>query len=95
MPLTGDVQPYLALGKQLREHGHTVRITTHDTFRQSVKDAGLRFFNIGGNPHELMSYMVRNPGLMPGFESLTNGDITKKQMMVAEVRDAIGCAAVC
>ncbi|KAB5588152.1 Sterol 3-beta-glucosyltransferase [Ceratobasidium theobromae] len=90
----GDVQPYLALGKQLREHGHTVRITTHDTFRQSVKDAGLRFFNIGGNPRELMSYMVRNPGLMPGFESLTNGDITKKQMMVAEVRDAIGCAAV-
>ncbi|GAB1524076.1 hypothetical protein RhiTH_007228 [Rhizoctonia solani] len=81
----GDVQPYLALGKQLRRHGHTVRLTTHETFRQSVKDAGLRFFNIGGNPHELMSYMVRNPGLMPGFESLTNGDITRKQMMVAEM----------
>ncbi|CAE6526300.1 unnamed protein product [Rhizoctonia solani] len=81
----GDVQPYLALGKQLRQHGHTVRLTTHETFRQSVKDAGLRFFNIGGNPHELMSYMVRNPGLMPGFESLTNGDITRKQMMVAEM----------
>ncbi|KAG8763486.1 hypothetical protein FRC11_002889 [Ceratobasidium sp. 423] len=81
----GDVQPYLALGKQLRQHGHTVRLTTHETFRQSVKDAGLRFFNIGGNPHELMSYMVRNPGLMPGFGSLTNGDITRKQMMVAEM----------
>ncbi|CUA70528.1 Sterol 3-beta-glucosyltransferase UGT80A2 [Rhizoctonia solani] len=81
----GDVQPYLALGKRLRQHGHTVRLTTHETFRQSVKEAGLRFFNIGGNPHELMSYMVRNPGLMPGFESLTNGDITRKQMMVAEM----------
>ncbi|CAE6468716.1 unnamed protein product [Rhizoctonia solani] len=81
----GDVQPYLALGKQLCQHGHTVRLTTHETFRQSVKEAGLRFFNIGGNPHELMSYMVRNPGLMPGFESLTNGDITRKQMMVAEM----------
>ncbi|KAG8715301.1 hypothetical protein FRC08_010741 [Ceratobasidium sp. 394] len=81
----GDVQPYLALGQRLREHGHTVRLTTHETFRQSVKDAGLRFFNIGGDPHELMSYMVRNPGLMPGFESLTNGDITRKQMMVAEM----------
>ncbi|CAE6379217.1 unnamed protein product [Rhizoctonia solani] len=81
----GDVQPYLALGKRLCQHGHTVRLTTHETFRQSVKGAGLRFFNIGGNPHELMSYMVRNPGLMPGFESLTNGDITRKQMMVAEM----------
>ncbi|CAE6424567.1 unnamed protein product [Rhizoctonia solani] len=81
----GDVQPFLALGKRLRQHGHTVRLTTHETFRQSVKEAGLRFFNIGGNPHELMSYMVRNPGLMPGIESLTNGDITRKQMMVAEM----------
>ncbi|KAG8774287.1 hypothetical protein FRC12_002076 [Ceratobasidium sp. 428] len=81
----GDVQPYLALGQRLLDHGHTVRLTTHETFRQSVKDAGLRFYNIGGDPHELMSYMVRNPGLMPGFQSLTNGDITKKQMMVAEM----------
>ncbi|KAF8748483.1 Glycosyltransferase family 1 protein [Rhizoctonia solani] len=53
--ISRDVQPYLALGKQLRRHGHTVRLTTHETFRQSVKDAGLRFFNIGGNPHELMN----------------------------------------
>ncbi|KAF8606119.1 UDP-Glycosyltransferase/glycogen phosphorylase [Ceratobasidium sp. AG-I] len=81
----GDVQPYLALGKRLRQHGHTVRLTTHETFRQSVKEAGLRFFNIGGNPHELMSYMVRNPGLMPGFESLTNNDIIRKQLMVGEM----------
>ncbi|QRW11270.1 glycosyltransferase family 1 protein [Ceratobasidium sp. AG-Ba] len=81
----GDVQPYLALGQRLVDHGHTVRITTHEMFRQSVKDAGLRFFNIGGDPHQLMSYMVRNPGLMPGFESLTNDDIPRKQMMVAEM----------
>ncbi|QRW11176.1 glycosyltransferase family 1 protein [Ceratobasidium sp. AG-Ba] len=80
----GDVQPYLALGQKLREYGHTVRIATHGTFRQLVKDAGLRFFNIGGDPHELMSYMVRNPGLIPGFESLRNGDIGRKQKMVGE-----------
>ncbi|KAG9091238.1 hypothetical protein FS749_016687 [Ceratobasidium sp. UAMH 11750] len=29
--------------------------------------------------------MVRNPGLIPGFESLKNGDIGKKQKMVAEI----------
>jgi sterol 3beta-glucosyltransferase len=84
--LLGDVQPYLALGQRLKQHGHTVRLSTHETFRQLVKDAGLRFYNIGGDPHELMSYMVRNPGLIPGFESLKNGDIGKKQKMVGEVR---------
>ncbi|KAG9092871.1 hypothetical protein FS749_015386 [Ceratobasidium sp. UAMH 11750] len=81
----GDVQPYLALGQKLQHHGHTVRLATHETFRQLVKDAGLRFFNIGGDPHELMRYMVRNPGLIPGFESLKNGDIGKNQKMVAEI----------
>ncbi|KAJ1311934.1 hypothetical protein OPQ81_010394 [Rhizoctonia solani] len=89
----GDVQPYLALGKKLQEYGHDVRLSTHETFRKMVKDAGLRFYNIGGDPHELMSYMVRNPGLMPGLESLRNGDIGKKQKMVAEILE--GCFASC
>ncbi|CAE7171300.1 unnamed protein product, partial [Rhizoctonia solani] len=31
--------------------------------------------------------MVRNPGLIPGFESMRNGDIGKKQAMVAEMLD--------
>ncbi|ELU42982.1 glycosyltransferase family 1 protein [Rhizoctonia solani AG-1 IA] len=85
----GDVQPYLALGQRLQKYGHTVRISTHETFRKLVKDSGLRFFNIGGDPHELMSYMVRNPGLIPGFESVLKGDIGKKQVMVAESRQAM------
>ncbi|KAG9123607.1 hypothetical protein FRC07_014543 [Ceratobasidium sp. 392] len=89
----GDVQPFVALGKKLKEHGHTVRIATHGTFRSFVTKAGLRFFNIGGNPEELMSYMVRNPGLMPGFESLTNGDIGRKRKMVTEFLD--GCWRAC
>ncbi|KAG8712488.1 hypothetical protein FRC09_019814 [Ceratobasidium sp. 395] len=89
----GDVQPYLALGQRLRQYGHNVRVATHATFRQLVKDSGLRFFNIGGDPHELMSYMVRNPGLIPGFESLRNGDIAKKQKMVGEILE--GCFQSC
>ncbi|CCO35088.1 Sterol 3-beta-glucosyltransferase [Rhizoctonia solani AG-1 IB] len=89
----GDVQPYLALGKQLQQYGHNVRLSTHETFRKMVKDAGLRFYNIGGDPHELMSYMVRNPGLIPGIESLKNGDIGKKQKMVGEILE--GCFASC
>ncbi|KAB5595196.1 Sterol 3-beta-glucosyltransferase UGT80A2 [Ceratobasidium theobromae] len=89
----GDVQPFIALGKRLQQHGHTVRIATHGTFETFVKNAGLRFFNIGGDPEKLMSYMVRNPGLMPGLASLTNGDIGEKRAMVTEYLD--GCWRAC
>ncbi|QRV72018.1 UDP-glucosyltransferase [Ceratobasidium sp. AG-Ba] len=81
----GDVQPYLALSQKLQEYGHTVRLSTHETFCELVKGAGLRFFSIGGDPHELMSYMVQNPGLIHGFESFKNGDIGGNQRIVGEV----------
>lgn len=58
--MVGDVQPYVALGKRFLEDGHRVRIATHETFRQFVTDAGLEFFSIGGNPQDLMSYMVKS-----------------------------------
>ncbi|PPR06226.1 hypothetical protein CVT24_000617 [Panaeolus cyanescens] len=89
----GDVQPYLALGQQLLKDGHRVRIATHETFRAFVTDAGLEFFSIGGNPQDLMSYMVKNPGLIPGIESLANGDIKRKRKMLAEMID--GCWRAC
>jgi hypothetical protein len=54
------VQPYVALGKLLVADGHRVRIASHETFRSFVKDAGLEFFDIGGNPQDLMSYMVKS-----------------------------------
>ena len=28
----GDVQPYLALGKKLKQMGHRIRLATHQTF---------------------------------------------------------------
>jgi sterol 3beta-glucosyltransferase len=101
----------LALGQELLKHGHRVRIATHGTFRTFVKDAGLEFYDIGGNPQELMSYMVKSqrhiccvcetlanalhqdPGLIPGWASLTNGDIGRKQKMLSEILD--GCWSAC
>ncbi|KAL0059449.1 hypothetical protein AAF712_013793 [Marasmius tenuissimus] len=89
----GDVQPYVALGKRLLEDGHRIRIASHETFRSFVEEAGLEFFDIGGDPRELMSYMVKNPGLIPGVESLTNGDIGRKRKMLAEMME--GCWRSC
>lgn len=63
--LIGDVQPFLALGKRLQRYGHRVRIATHETFRSFVRDdAGLEFAAIGGDPKDLMSYMVKSSTLL-------------------------------
>ncbi|KIY71268.1 glycosyltransferase family 1 protein [Cylindrobasidium torrendii FP15055 ss-10] len=89
----GDVQPYVALGKRLVKDGHRVRLATHETFRSFVLDHGLEFFDIGGNPQDLMSYMVKNPGLVPGIDSLIKGDIPRKRKMLKEMIH--GCWNAC
>ncbi|CAE7182837.1 unnamed protein product, partial [Rhizoctonia solani] len=83
----GDVQSYIALGQQLQEYGHTVRISTHEAFRSLAKNAGLMFFNIGGDPNEFAVYVDRNPGLAPGADSFKNGVAGKNQQVVAEMLD--------
>ncbi|KAI5921686.1 hypothetical protein F4810DRAFT_677383 [Camillea tinctor] len=89
----GDVQPFVALGNELQKDGHRVRLATHDAFAKFVVDSGLEFYPIGGDPAELMAYMVKNPGLIPSMNSLRAGDIQKKRKMVAEMLD--GCWRSC
>ncbi len=45
----GDVQPYVALGKGLKEAGHTVRVLSSNDFHDLVTDYGLDFFTTGGS----------------------------------------------
>ena len=86
----GDVQPFVALGKVLKDtYGHRVRVATHSTFRKFVEENGLEFFNIGGDPAELMAFMVKNPGLMPGMDTLKSGEITKRRKGMEEI--LLGC----
>ncbi|GIZ42669.1 hypothetical protein CKM354_000592800 [Cercospora kikuchii] len=81
----GDVQPFVALGKVLSEtYGHRVRLATHPNFKDFVTENGLEFFSIGGDPQALMAFMVKNPGLMPGFDSLRAGDVGKRRKEVGE-----------
>lgn len=82
----GDVQPFVALGKVLKEtYGHRVRLATHPVFKDFVEEHDLEFFAIGGDPSELMAFMVKNPGLMPGFDTLRKGDIGKRRKNIAEM----------
>jgi hypothetical protein len=82
----GDVQPFLALGKVLKEtYGHRVRLATHSVFKDFIEENGLEFFSIGGDPSELMAFMVKNPGLMPGFDTLRNGDVGARRKGIGEM----------
>lgn len=90
----GDVQPFVALGQVLRRtYGHRVRLATHPTFRNFVEENGLEFFSIGGDPAQLMAFMVKNPGLMPGFDSLRNGDIGNRRKEITAI--VSGCWRSC
>ena len=90
----GDVQPFIALGKLLKSaYGHRVRLATHPTFKKSVEDNDLEFFSIGGDPSELMAFMVKNPGLMMNITSLKHSDISRKRKQVAKMME--GCWRSC
>ncbi|KAI9786378.1 MAG: hypothetical protein M1816_008039 [Peltula sp. TS41687] len=77
----GDIQPFLRIGQLLKErYGHRVRIATHPAFKDFVeKDTNLEFFSVGGDPAELMAFMVKNPGLIPNMDTLKAGEIGKRR----------------
>ncbi len=83
----GDIQPFLKLGKLLKEdHGHRVRIATHPAFKKFVEqDSGLEFFSVGGDPAELMAFMVKNPGLMPSVSTVRAGEIGRRRDAMFEM----------
>lgn len=83
----GDIQPFLKIGKLLKEdHGHRVRIATHPAFRKFVEeDSGLEFFSVGGDPAELMAFMVKNPGLIPSVSTVKAGEIGRRRDAMFEM----------
>lgn len=55
----GDVQPYVALGKGLKDAGHAVGILASQDFREMVTDYGLDFFDLGGSMQTVAQSMQR------------------------------------
>ncbi len=45
----GDVQPYIALGKGLKDAGHVVRFVSHRNFQSLVAWHGLEFWSVDSN----------------------------------------------
>lgn len=91
----GDIQPFLRIGKVLKENSnHRVRIATHPAFRDFVSEAGLEFFSVGGNPSELMAFMVKNPGLIPNMSTVMQGEIGRRREQMAEMFEGFWRACV-
>ncbi|GIJ88129.1 hypothetical protein Asppvi_007046 [Aspergillus pseudoviridinutans] len=89
----GDIQPFIVIGKSLKAYGHRVRLATHLAFRDMVKENGLEFFNIGGNPEELMMFMVKNAGLLPEFKTIRSGAIQQHRRGMGDIIS--GCWRSC
>lgn len=81
------------MGNELQNYGHRVRLATYNVFEDFVKKSNLDFFPNGGDPSELIAYMVENPGLLPSLQSLKDGDIQKKRTMIKDILD--GCWQSC
>ena len=84
----GDVQPFIPIARRLAER-HRVRVATHREFRPMVEQAGLEFYPLGGNPHQLMEYIVKTGGsILPTRVDQIWDDVPKKRAMIAEILES-------
>lgn len=63
---TGDVRPYMLLGRELQSRGHEVTIAAFEPFEQLVTGAGMRFFPLPGDVMKMMSNVMK-----PGVNGMT------------------------
>ena len=77
---TGDVRPYVLLGRELQSRGHEVKITSFAPFREMVEKAGLKFHPISGDVTRMMASIMK-PGVT-GFTYL--------QHFESAIRDVAG-----
>lgn len=92
----GDIQPFIRIAQILRnKHGHRVRFATHPVFRKFVEDeCGLEFFSLGGDPSELMAFMVKNPGLIPSIDTVKKGEIGRRRDQMLEMFEGFWRACI-
>ena len=56
----GDVQPYIALCRALKDQGHKPKIATHKEFQPWIEGYGIEFGPVDGDPAELMRICIEN-----------------------------------
>ena len=59
---TGDVRPYVLLGRELKSRGHEITIATFSGFEKMIGDAGLNYCQLSGDAVKVMSNVMK-PGV--------------------------------
>ncbi len=62
-----------------------MRLATHESFRSFVHENGLEFYPLSGDPSELMTFMVKNDGIIPSLSSIVAGDISKHRRILSNI----------
>ncbi len=63
---TGDVQPYVLLGRELAKRGYDVAVCAFCEFEALVRENGLRFFPLSGDAHAFIRGVMK-----PGTKGVT------------------------
>jgi UDP:flavonoid glycosyltransferase YjiC (YdhE family) len=85
---------FLRYGKALRAAGHRVRLATHEKFRKFVRDNGLEFFPLSGDPTEMMSFMVENSGIIPSISTIVKGDLFRRRRIFSDILNSAWFACI-
>jgi len=86
---TGDVRPYVLLGKELKNRGHQVKIATFESFREMIEKEGLTIHPISGSATDLMASIMR-PGIS-GLAFLQNFEAAIRDiapMLISDLQNA-------
>ncbi len=67
----GDVQPFIALGKALKDAGHDVLIATHSTFEKIIRELDIEFSPLAGDMREILQSKLVQDVLAAGGNPFT------------------------
>ena len=95
---TGDVRPYILLGKELSSRGHQITIAAFGSFEEMVTDAGLGFFALSGDAGNMINTIMRPDtnalSYLPRITSRLNAvipDLLKDMEKSCENAEALIC----
>jgi sterol 3beta-glucosyltransferase len=90
----GDVRPFLALGKELQDTGHQVRVATQQSFAELAKGCGLVFYPL----HDDMETLLRDPAVRAAVSKnnpLAQLRLMKKKLVVLNEQWMRDCLEAC
>lgn len=87
---TGDVRPFVLLGRELSARGHHITIAAFSPFREMIENAGLSFYQLSGDVETFMSNIMK-----PGTSALTYLPQVEKSLRSVAPQLVEGLSASC